>query len=158
TPDEMRRLADWFAALAERPLREQNRRLGALLDALPDRLVLQDGEGRLVYTNRAAAGLPLMADREELYGRARRGESTTIEVLLPGAEGAGWYEQHITPVFDADGAVEAMAIASRDIHDRKAAEARLQLLSKIGTLAETSEYESVVSAVARLSIPELADW
>src|SRR5205807_10003750 len=36
--------------------------------------------------------------------------------------------------------------------------ARLQLLSKVGTLAENNEYEEVLSAVARLSIPELADW
>lgn len=36
--------------------------------------------------------------------------------------------------------------------------ARLSLLSKVGDLAGTLEYEAVLSAVARLSIPELADW
>lgn len=36
--------------------------------------------------------------------------------------------------------------------------ARLSLLSKVGDLAGTLEYERVLSAVARLSIPELADW
>ena len=36
--------------------------------------------------------------------------------------------------------------------------ARLSLLSKVGTLAGTLDYEEVLSAVARLSIPELADW
>ncbi len=36
--------------------------------------------------------------------------------------------------------------------------ARLSLLSKVGELAGTLEYEEVLSAVARLSIPELADW
>jgi PAS domain S-box-containing protein len=36
--------------------------------------------------------------------------------------------------------------------------ARLSLLSKVGALAGTLEYEEVLSAVARLSIPELADW
>src|SRR5262249_46629194 len=41
---------------------------------------------------------------------------------------------------------------------QKAAEARLQLLSKVGTLHEIAEYEGVLGAVARLSIPELADW
>jgi len=36
--------------------------------------------------------------------------------------------------------------------------ARLSLLSKVGALAGTLDYEQVLSAVARLSIPELADW
>ncbi len=36
--------------------------------------------------------------------------------------------------------------------------ARLSLLSKVGALAATLDYEEVLSAVARLSIPELADW
>lgn len=36
--------------------------------------------------------------------------------------------------------------------------ARLSLLSKVGALAGTLDYKEVLSAVARLSIPELADW
>ena len=36
--------------------------------------------------------------------------------------------------------------------------ARLSLLSKVGALAGTLDYEEVLSALARLSIPELADW
>jgi PAS domain S-box-containing protein len=41
---------------------------------------------------------------------------------------------------------------------RKTAEARLLLLSKVSALAESIEYESILGAVARLSIPDLADW
>jgi PAS domain S-box-containing protein len=36
--------------------------------------------------------------------------------------------------------------------------ARLSLLSKVGALAGTLDYEEALSAVAHLSIPELADW
>jgi PAS domain S-box-containing protein len=36
--------------------------------------------------------------------------------------------------------------------------ARLSLLSKVGALAGTLDYEEALSAIARLSIPELADW
>jgi len=36
--------------------------------------------------------------------------------------------------------------------------ARLSLLSKLGTLAGILEYEEALTAVARLAIPELADW
>lgn len=35
---------------------------------------------------------------------------------------------------------------------------RLMLLSKVGALAGMLEYDEVLAAVARLSIPELADW
>jgi PAS domain S-box-containing protein len=180
---EMRILADWFGAITEKSLREENRRFVAMLDALPDQLLLQDVEGRFIYLNRAAAatasavsGLP----REDLIGlrfselaglpdgfkeyiraltvRVQAGESVMEEYLQPGAVGGRWREHHLAPVIDSDGKVEAMAVASRDIHARKVAEARLQLLSKVGTLAEATEYEGVLSGVARLSIPELADW
>jgi PAS domain S-box-containing protein len=53
---------------------------------------------------------------------------------------------------------EVIATASSDSRARKKAEARLRLLSKLGALAETMEYERVLEAVAHLSIPELADW
>ncbi|MFL5264482.1 MAG: ATP-binding protein [Anaeromyxobacteraceae bacterium] len=36
--------------------------------------------------------------------------------------------------------------------------ARLSLLSKVGDLVGTLDYEAALAAVARLSIPELADW
>ncbi len=36
--------------------------------------------------------------------------------------------------------------------------ARLSVLSKVGSLAGTLDYEEALSAVARLAIPELADW
>jgi PAS domain S-box-containing protein len=36
--------------------------------------------------------------------------------------------------------------------------ARLSLLSKVGDVAATLDYEEALSAIARLSIPELADW
>ncbi len=163
-------------------LREENRRLVAMLDALPDFLLLQDVDGRFLFLNRAAgeagsaqSGIP----REQLVGRklidlgfpesftryiaevserVLKGEAILEEYLLPGPGGERWREHQLAPVFDSTGKVEAMAVANRDIHARKVAEARLQLLSKVGTLVETTEYEGVLAAVARLSIPELADW
>ena len=179
---DMRVLADWFGALTEMALREENRRFQAMLDALPDHLVLVDASGRLVYMNRSAGdaaaafsdlpreqligrtqvelGLPanFIDESNQVIERVRRGEQISNELRFPGPDGGHWREQHAAPVFDASGRVEAVAVASRDIHARKIAEARLQLLSKVGTLAETTDYQGVLSAVARLSIPELADW
>jgi PAS domain S-box-containing protein len=173
---EMRVLAEWFAALTELSLRERQRRFESLLDALPDHVVLHHPDGGLVYANRSAreeAGFmrargdgaaatltaQFFAQVEADLVRVRRGDETvTSEVRFPTADGWHWREHHVRPVLDDDGRMEAIAFASRDIHARKAAETRLKLLSKVSTLAEAMEYEGVLSAVARLSIPELADW
>jgi PAS domain S-box-containing protein len=173
----MRVLGQWFARYAERAARHESRRLVAMLDAIPERLALEDLEGRLVYANRPAAeivgkltGRPpthvvgeVVADHlpdsyrayaRSLHGRAARGEEFTEQFQYEDK----WREHHLAPVRDADGKVAAVAVITRDIQARKIAEARLQLLSKIGTLAATLDYEDILDAVARLSIPELADW
>ncbi len=174
--------AEWFSMVTERALGEEKRRLVAMLDAMPDLLILQDAELRFLFRNRAAqsvattlTGLPadqvrsLSAGEHHLPAafnqylrsvaeRANRGETVREEYLLPGPDGARWQEHLLAPVLSASGKVEAVAVVSRDIHAHKVAEARLQLLSKVGTLAESTEYEGVLSGVARLSIPELADW
>jgi PAS domain S-box-containing protein len=55
-------------------------------------------------------------------------------------------------------AQSAFAVEQRHVREREGAAARLQLLSKLGALAETMDHESIIDAVARLSIPELSDW
>jgi PAS domain S-box-containing protein len=188
TPRELRIVADWFADTLERELRAGYRRLTDMLDAVPDHLILMGLDGRYRYLSRAAseqlsavigvtpaemtsqnveaviaASPELLRDAmrrhvAESTERARRGQVTREEILLPHANGHRWRERHVGPLRGPDGEVDAVAVASRDIHDRKRAEARLQLLSKLGGLAETMEHESIIDAMARLSIPELADW
>ncbi len=180
TAGEMRTLAEWFAALTERVLRQQNRRFHSMLDAIPDHVALHSLDGQALYLNRTARaniesslagpilpGIPMAQQgfRPEVLERfqmefatAERGQTLTTEHAFPTADGPRWRERHISPVIGEGGVVEAIAVAGRDIHARKVAEARLQLLSKVGELAEAMDYESIVSAVARLSIPELADW
>jgi sigma-B regulation protein RsbU (phosphoserine phosphatase) len=177
---EMRFVAEWFATFTERILRQQNSRFTAMLDALPDHVAMHDRRGQPIYVNRiarknleAAIGGPLLEDHdfvvqgfppalvkqlEDEFALAEAGQTVTSEGLFPTPDGPRWRERHISPVFGDGGELEGIAVASRDIHARKRAEARLQLLSKVGELAETMDYEGVVSAVARLSIPELADW
>jgi PAS domain S-box-containing protein len=183
TMRELRLVGDWFARVAESALLAENRRFAAMLDAIPDHLLLYGADGLpIIYVNRAVGeGAKAIAgmSREEVLGRrivdivhdkkfgqyvedclerVAGGESITDEFLYPSPDGSRWHEQHMRPVYDPDGKVEAIAITSRDVHDRKKAEARFELLSKLGALAETMEHESVIDAVARLSIPELADW
>ncbi|HWU85933.1 MAG TPA: PAS domain-containing sensor histidine kinase [Kofleriaceae bacterium] len=173
-------VATWFGTAVERALRDENRRLVTMLDALPDHVILQDRDARILFANRSAADLASATvgrPREELVGvsvrdgqqpdsfkqfaleiiaRACQGEAFTEEFVLPGPDGPQWRETHLAPVYGADGKVEAVAIASRDIHARKQAEARLLLLSKIGALVATTS-STVLSGVAAATIPELAD-
>jgi PAS domain S-box-containing protein len=182
TPRDVRIIGDWFAAVAESALAAENRRFADMLDAIPDHLMLHNPDGRLIYVNRATAEVARWSaglSPEEVLGcrvidfvrdkgfgrivdqnikRVLAGETITEEFVLPHPDGGRWNEHHVLPLHGPDGKIEAIATASRDIHARKKAEARLQLLSKLGALAETMEYEHVLEAVAHLSIPELADW
>jgi PAS domain S-box-containing protein len=182
TPLDVRIIGDWFAAVAESALATENRRFADMLDAIPDHLMLHSPDGVLIYVNRAtaevakwAAGLSpaevlgrrvvdFVRDKDfsptvdQNIQRVLAGEHITEEFLLPHPDGGRWTEHHVIPLHGPDGKIEAIATASRDIHARKKAQARLQLLSKLGALAETMEYERVLEAVAHLSIPELADW
>jgi PAS domain S-box-containing protein len=182
TPREMRIMSEWFSTVAESALTAENRRFADLLDAVPDHMLLQDADGRLIYVNRATAEpakLSTGLSRDELLGqrlidfhpdkkfgqhidellkRVRNGDSVTEEFILPSPEGGRWHQHHLRPIFGPDGKVEAIATSSRDIDDRKRSEARSQLLSKLSTVAETMEYEGVLDAVSHISLPELADW
>lgn len=181
TAHEMRVLAEWFATAIERALGDANRRFVAMLDAIDDRLILLDPSARVLFLNRAseaaARGMHGVS-REDMVGRssiegthspayehyvagmiarAAAGETVGGEFLLPLADGAIWHDHQFHPVRRA-GEVEAIAVTSREIHARKQAEGRLQLLSKIALLAESNELDSVLARAAGLAIPELADW
>jgi PAS domain S-box-containing protein len=149
SPREVRLLGEMFGSLSERVLGAENRRFAAMLDALPDHLFLQDPQGHLLYLNQAMAetagrvtGLP----RRELIGfnlrdfkvgdefrqyadglreRVLDGEVVKEQFQLPSVLGGHWREHHLAPVFDAQGKVEAIAVASRDIQARKKAQEEL---------------------------------
>ena len=178
---DLRRVTEWFARATERLLGDANRRFGAMLDALDDHLLLLDPTSHVLFLNHAVEGSARQnygRSRDEMVGRhtlegppspfkqyitglaarASAGETIAEEFLLPQPGGAVWHEHRYHPVRRPDGEVEAVAVASRDIHARKQAEGRLHMLSRIGLLAETTELDGMLVRAAGLAIPELADW
>lgn len=189
SPRELRLLAEWLCDRTCAPalalaagLGEQNRRMAAVLDAVPDPLSVVNRDGRLCYLNRASRevahavsgvaadaiaggswrelGYPSSSVRayDEALARAGAGSTVTTELLYPTPDGARWFEHKVSPIYREDGSLASFAAISRDIDDRKRAQTRLSLLSKLGALRGSLEYGDILPAVARLSIPELADW
>jgi len=135
----------------------QNAQLTALLDAVPDRLLLVSADNRFLYMNAAArATLRAIGITTDPIGKTpaelglasvfteriddlrprvlEGGETITRELQLPTA-GAGlrWQEDQISPVRCVSGVVEAIAVISRDIHQRKIAEElRDQMIGVLG--------------------------
>jgi signal transduction histidine kinase len=66
-------------------------------------------------------------------------------------------EERAVPVAELR-ALAAWFRARADQAWRQRGEARLQLLARVSTLADSLDVESVLGKLARLSIPELADW
>jgi PAS domain S-box-containing protein len=179
-PRDARILSDWFGQLTEYALREENRRHRAMLDAVPDCMVLKSATGEVLYANRSALeakrrpsgtapgelndqSLPEVPEEfrvsvEADFRRTFAGETVTSERRFPVENGWRWREIHGSPLFGPDGTVTAAVFTIRDIHLRKMAEGRLKFLSKVGTLTEALENEGVLAAVARMSVPDLADF
>ncbi|HEY2749438.1 MAG TPA: ATP-binding protein [Polyangia bacterium] len=181
--DRVRAIAEWPVRHELAALREQKCRLFAVLDAIEDAVIITEPDGRLRFANRRAASLlegitgrgldaqlgkrpdelELPAELQRyLHLRIGRVNEThaaltsEIAIAQPGG-GARWFEEKISPVF-SDGELTTQVMIGRDIDDRKRAERRLELLSKMSELAGDVELETLLPAIARLSIPELADW
>ncbi len=178
SPSETVIVAEWVGQADHARLSEQNRRLGTLLDCVKESAVLFGPDGRILYCNRRA--FQKLRDRIGV----RRGEiigRTPAELGVPGElvigrpfdelvplarehqsfEMSAWgraSEGHLEAIYRADGPVGAIALVVRDIHSRKLAQMRLDLLTKLTTLAATMEYAEVADALVQVPIPEFADW
>jgi PAS domain S-box-containing protein len=124
-------------------LRQQTRYLRTLIDTLPLLAWIKDTKGRYLAANQATADacgrtvedlvgksdLELwpreLADSyhaDDMDAMASR-QRKTVEERLAAVHGTVWLETYKAPVFDEDGTVLGTVGASRDISERKAAEA-----------------------------------
>ncbi|MCA1564274.1 MAG: PAS domain S-box protein [Acidobacteria bacterium] len=70
-----------------------------------------------------------------------------------------WHLGRALPLRDADGQIVKWFGASTDIDDRKHAEEQQRFLAEASaTLVTSLDYEATLTALARLSVPRLADW
>jgi PAS domain S-box-containing protein len=70
-----------------------------------------------------------------------------------------WIVSTSAPVFADDGSVLEWVGTIADVHARKTTEENLRFLAEIGgLLASSLDYETTLRTVARLAVPEIADW
>lgn len=130
----------------ERQLAQANSHLEATLHALPDLLFEVDRQGLLLQVQALQPDL-LLGEPNLLIGRPLesilppeavaesmqalaeaelRGSSLGHQILLPLPQGDRWYELSVARKRPVTGAVHTYVVLSRDVHDRKQAEAALK--------------------------------
>ena len=137
-------------------LRQQTRYLRTLIDTLPMLAWLKDTKGRYLVVNHAHAAArgstvsgmegqsdqqllpPALAQQQQADDRTvmESLQRKTTEECLPNDDGGVWMETYKTAVLDEDGTVLGMVGVSRNISERKAAEAAREVaLSEARRLA-----------------------
>jgi len=165
-------LADAEAARAAAESSERFAR--GILESIDDAFVVQDADWRFRYVNaRAAAVLgEAGAPSSELIGRIvwdvypqlagtrietvmRRAARERVPIALETRMGDGrWQSLYCYPLPDG-----GLATQWRDITERKRAEEAAHYLARASDVLSTSlDYERTLADLARLVVPELADW
>lgn len=94
--------------------------------------------------------------------RALHGERPAPLVVRSTVRATGrvrWLLHKATPVFDSDGTLSLAVNIIEDITEAKRAELAQRLLAEAGKeLASSLDYQQTLRRVARLAVPELADW
>lgn len=126
----------------------------ALLAAEPaeirDRFEMRDDEGEPI----AFAHLP---GRRALLGE--RPEPMTVRYRHHGSMEDRWSRVQSKPVFDEDGNVRLAINVIEDITEIKRTEKGHRFLAEASRVLATSlDYDRTLSTVARLAVPEIADW
>jgi PAS domain S-box-containing protein len=157
-------------------MRETQEELRTILEGVADAVIAEDPEGKLVYRNGAAvrmlgsggdrlSRLELADERGRLVphdllpgGRALRGEHPApLVVRLAGDRRCARVKA--TPVLDEHDRVRLAISVFEDITEIKQAEETQRFLARSSDLlAGSLEVDETLPALARLAVPELADW
>jgi PAS domain S-box-containing protein len=171
------------AAWRERALLEESEeRYRSLADAMPQIVWTARADGHLDYYNRrwfeytgfteeeslAEEGWKgvLHPDdvepcRERWYSSVHTGEEYKIEYRFRRASDGAyrWHLGRALPMRDGEGEIIKWFGTSTDIDDQKRAEESLRFIVEASEILSASlDYESTLASVARLAVPQLADW
>jgi serine phosphatase RsbU (regulator of sigma subunit)/PAS domain-containing protein len=127
---------------------------GALLAAPPgevaSRFDMLDEAGNPVPTEKLPGRLAMSGEEPE---------PLTIRYRVRATGETGWSRVKATPMRGPDGSVRRAINVIEDITDLKHAEETQRLLAEAGrVLAGSLDYEETLRRVARLAVPDLADW
>jgi PAS domain S-box-containing protein len=171
------------AAQRERALLEASEeRYRSLADAMPQIVWTARADGHTDYYNRrwfeytgfteeeslAADGWKnvlhpddVAPSRERWHTCLRTGTDFKIEYRFRRASDGAyrWHLGRALPMRDQDGQIVRWFGTSTDIDDQKRAEESLRVIVEASEiLSESLDYESTLASVARLAVPQLADW
>jgi PAS domain S-box-containing protein len=164
---------------AVRKLAENEDRYRRLLDTAREGIWMLDASGRTKYANRRLTemlGYPAEAllDRpywefmppgdqqsaRRAWGRGHNGSREPSGVCFLRLDGSKfWAQITISPSTEgADSADDVLAVIT-DITSRKQADDKARFIADASqVLASSLDYEGTIRSVARLAVPELADW
>jgi PAS domain S-box-containing protein len=170
-----------FHDVTERRRAEEDRlRLAAIVESSEDAIISKTVDGVILswnlgatrlygYTAGEAMGQSMAmlypperrVEFEETTERLKRGEPTpqydTVHVKKNG--GRIDVSVSISAIKDSAGHVIRASTIVRDITERKRAEETQRFLSEASsTLASSLDYEETLASVARLAVPQVADW
>ncbi|MHC5599195.1 MAG: PAS domain S-box protein [Nostoc sp.] len=87
------------------------------------------------------------------------GVATREEVYLTIRGEDRYYDLLVEPLKDADNNIQGITCAGVNITERKQAEERLRYIAQISSVLSTSlDYEQTLEQIAKISVPQLADW
>ncbi|MEH2249936.1 PAS domain S-box protein [Nostoc sp.] len=87
------------------------------------------------------------------------GVSTRQEVDLRICGKGSCYDLLVEPLRDVDNSIQGITCAAVNITERKQAEERLRYIAQISSVLSTSlDYEETLQQIAKISVPQLADW
>lgn len=109
-----------------------------------------DESGRRLSLEDLPSARALLGERPEpLVARSIRRSTGAVRWLL----------HHATPVFEPDGRLSIIVNVFEDVTRAKRAELSQRFLSRASSeLSSSLDYEQTLQRVARMAVPELADW
>jgi len=173
---------------AEQRADERASQLEAIFEAITDAVFILDAQGAPPRMNAAARTLLGLAEDEQIdttrapsfdlldelgrplpyeawpEARLRQGETllgeATADVLFRARDGRTRYlSVSGAPVYHANGTMRGAVLVCHDVTERKRAEEHAQFLAEISKfLASSLDYTATLATIARLVVPQLADW